>query len=67
MKSKSEEKKETVQSDPEQAKPQPKFRYQCHGCTNDALLSENPTAGMTITCPVCGKVQETKSENWIAL
>lgn len=44
-----------------------KFRYQCHGCTNDLGLFEDNVAGKTVTCGRCGKAQQTKIENYIAL
>lgn len=44
-----------------------KFRYVCHGCTNNALFSPKNTIGITIVCPHCGKEQAAKEENYIAL
>lgn len=45
----------------------PKFRYQCHGCTNDIGSYAEDEVGVTVTCPKCGKVQTTVAENYIAL
>lgn len=44
-----------------------KFRYFCHGCTKAVYYSESPEPGKSVTCPHCGKVQTTVSENYITL
>ncbi len=49
------------------SQPEPKFRYVCHGCTNDVCKMEDAKAGVSVTCPTCGMQQVTKSENFIAL
>lgn len=47
--------------------PDMRYRYVCHGCTNDALTSSNQMVGITVTCMHCGMIQVTKAENWLSL
>lgn len=72
--SKSDERRKAVLDEAQQEETQqgkapevPKFRYQCEGCTNDAIKSVNLMHGIRITCPTCGKEQTTKPENWIVI
>lgn len=70
-KSKSQEKREAVMhSEPSaevKAETKPTHRYVCEGCTGVAGVSSIPNAVRMITCKVCGKSQECKPGNWIAL
>lgn len=45
----------------------PQWRYVCHGCTNDALVSTNRMVGIVVSCQVCKKQQITVAENWLPL
>ena len=45
----------------------PTHRYVCDACTGIADISGMPDAVVVITCKVCGKVQNCRKENWIAL
>lgn len=48
-------------------KQEPKFRYQCYGCTNDVGEFVENKVGISVTCPTCGMTQNTKEENYILL
>lgn len=46
---------------------EPKYRYVCDGCTNNALFSTTLMQGIKITCQECGKEQITVPGNWVIL
>lgn len=46
---------------------QPKFKFVCHGCTQDALFSTSLMHDIQLTCPHCGLQQVAKPENWVIL
>lgn len=59
-KSKSEIRREDIQA-------KPTHRYYCDACSGNAGVSNLPEAVKQIRCASCGKVQNCKKENWIAL
>lgn len=63
------QKTESLAPEPKKEIEMPKmaWRYVCHGCTNDAVVSSNQMVDVVITCMVCGKAQIAKPENWLPL
>lgn len=52
---------------PEKVNEEPKYRYVCQGCTNNALETTNMMINVLVTCKTCGMTQTTRPENYIAL
>ncbi len=63
MQSKSQQKREEVMK----VDQRPRYRYQCHGCTNTADTTYDCEVGVSILCQTCGMAQKAKAENYIAL